>query len=583
MKKTILSALAILVGLAIVYACSGKGEKKEVRLMFFETSDVHGSYFPYNFIDRQNAPGGLARITTVVRQKRQELGDDNVILMDNGDILQGQPCAYYYNFIDTVSTHLAAAVMNYMKYDVAAMGNHDVEPGHPVYDRWVNDCRFPMLGANAVDVKTNAPYWKPYTILERQGVRIGVLGMVTPGIPNWLPENLWSGMRFEDMVKTARTWVPVLKEQEKVDVLVGLFHSGVGKPDAGQVMSENAATQVAYEVPGFDVIFCGHDHRAACMQVANIEGDSVWIVNPGAHALNVATAEMTIQMEGKKVKDINVKGALVNVEEVTPDSDFCKTFAKEEQTVRDFTEKIIGHSKNNLQTRPAFFGPSAFIDFIHSLQLGISKADISFVAPLSFDAEIAAGDIRVSDMFNLYKYENLLYVMKLTGKEVKDFLEFSYANWTNQMKSANDHLLYFRQGAESAADPWQRLQNPSFNFDSAAGIIYTVDVTKPEGHKISIKSMADGSPFSMTRNYNVALNSYRGNGGGGHLTDGARIKKEELNSRIVWTTSKDLRYYLMQEIIHLKDINPKPLNQWKFVPENWTNSAAQRDAEILFK
>ena len=583
MKKIVLAALSALVGMALVYACSACSGKKEVHLVFFETSDVHGSYFPYDFIGRSEAPGGLARIHTLVQEKRDELGKENVILMDNGDILQGQPCAYYYNFIDTTSTHLSAAILNYMNYDVATMGNHDVEPGHAVYDRWVDECEFPVLGANAIDVYKQAPYWEPYTVLERAGVRIGVLGMVTPGIPGWLPESIWSGIRFEDMVETARIWIPVLKEKENVDVIIGLFHSGVGKPDAGQVLAENAATQVAYEVPGFDVIFCGHDHRPACFQMANAEGDSVWIVNPGAHALNLAAADMTFQLESGKVTDVKVKGSLIDVQKIAPDEDFISTFDSQKQAVRDFTEKVIGNSKNNLQTRPAFFGPSAFVDFIHSMQLGISGADISFVAPLSFDAEIPAGDIRVSDMFNLYKYENLLYVMKLSGQEIKDFMEYSYSVWTRQMKSADDHLLYFRQGKENAADPWQRLQNPSYNFDSAAGLIYEVDVTKPAGQKVRIKSLANGKPFSLKETYRVALNSYRGNGGGGHLIKGAGIPKEQLAERIVWTTTKDLRYYLMQEISRLHDINPQPLNQWKFVPEKWTKAASQRDAEILFK
>ena len=582
MKKTVLLVLSALVGLALVYACSACSGKKEVHLVFYETSDVHGSYFPYDFIGRAEAPGGLARIYSLVKEKRAEMGKENVILLDNGDILQGQPCAYYYNFIDTTSVHLTADIMNYMEYDVAAMGNHDVEPGHAVYDRWVDDCQFPVLGANAVDVYKKAPYWEPYTVLERNGIRIGVLGMITPGIPTWLPESIWSGMRFEDMVETARTWVPVLKDKEKVDVVIGLFHSGVGKPDAGQVLAENAATQVAYEVPGFDVIFCGHDHRAACFQMANAEGDSVWIVNPGAHALNLAAADMTIKMDGSKVSDIEVKGSLIDVENITPDSDFCEKFAKEEQIVRDFTEKVIGNSKTTLQTRPAYFGPSAFVDFIHTLQLSISGADISFVAPLSFDAEIPAGDIRMSDMFNLYKYENLLYVMQLTGQEVKDFLEYSYDGWTQQMTSANDHLIKFRKGKENAEDRWQRLATPSYNFDSAAGLLYTVDVTKPAGQKVTIKSLANGKPFSLKATYRVALNSYRGNGGGSHLTKGAGIPKDKLAERIVWTTTKDLRFYLMKEIERLHDINPQPLNQWKFVPETWTKNAAKRDAEILF-
>ena len=184
----------------------------------------------------------------------------------------------------------------------------------------------------------------------------------------------------------------------------------------------------------------------------------------------------------------------------------------------------------------------------------------------------------MSDMFNLYKYENMLYVMELSGKEIKNFLEMSYAIWTNQMKSASDHLLLLNEKDNG----FGRFKNPSFNFDSAAGIIYTVDVTKPQGEKISIKSLADGRAFDMNKTYRVAVNSYRGNGGGDLLTKGAGIPKAELAKRIVFSTDKDLRYYLMKRIEEVKTLHPVALNQWKFIPEAWTEVAAKRDYLLLF-
>ena len=244
--------------------------------------------------------------------------------------------------------------------------------------------------------------------------------------------------------------------------------------------------------------------------------------------------------------------------------------------------EVSGGAAQDLSTRPAYFGSSAFIDFIHSLQLDISGADISFAAPLSFDAEIKKGDIRVSDMFNLYKYENMLYVMKLSGKEIKDFLEESYYMWTNQMKSPEDHLLWLKEKRRAGAEDRASFQNFSFNFDSAAGIIYTVDVTRPKGEKVTIVSMADGSPFRMDHIYKVALNSYRGNGGGELLTKGSGIPQEKLKERIIFSTDKDLRFYLMQYIEKKGTLDPRALNQWKFVPEEWVKPAAERDYEYLF-
>ena len=175
---------------------------REVKLKFVETSDVHGNYYPYNFIEDKAWNGSLARVHAFVEKKR-EIYKDNLILVDNGDILQGQPTAYYYNFIDTVSIHLTADMMNYMGYNVGNMGNHDVEPGHAVYDRWIKECNFPVLGANIVRVSDGTPYLKPYEIIVRDGVKIAILGMITPAIPTWLPEALWQGLRFDDMEETA--------------------------------------------------------------------------------------------------------------------------------------------------------------------------------------------------------------------------------------------------------------------------------------------------------------------------------------------------------------------------------------------
>jgi 2',3'-cyclic-nucleotide 2'-phosphodiesterase/3'-nucleotidase len=172
--------------------------------------------------------------------------------------------------------------------------------------------------------------------------------------------------------------------------------------------------------------------------------------------------------------------------------------------------------------------------------------------------------------------------MQLTGKEIKDFLEFSYAIWTNQMKTANDNILLFR---ESENNRNGRLKNPYYNFDAAAGIIYTVDVTKSAGEKINIISMYNGEPFNMNKVYNVAINSYRGNGGGGHLTDGAKIPKSELAERIKFSTSRDLRYFLMQWIEQQQQVKPTLLHsgdEWKFIPETITKKAIERDYKMLF-
>ena len=566
--------LMALLSLGCLYSCTG-GDK-EVTLKIAETSDVHGSYFPYDFIRRKPTDGSLARVSSFVKEQRN-LHGDNFIMIDNGDILQGQPIAYYYNFIDTVSVHASAAMLNYMRYDIGNVGNHDVEPGHAVYDRWISQCKFPVLGANIVDKSTGKPYLKPYEILERDGVKVAVLGMITPAIPSWLPEKLWSGLEFEDMVTCADKWVKIIREKENPDVLIGVFHAG---PEGNKLdnVVENGSAEVATKVPGFDVVFMGHDHRRFCGKIANEQGDSVLLVDPANKALVVGDVTLKLQLKGGKVVSKKIEGQLTDMNNYEVDEDFMKTFKKEYDATADFVSRKIGSIKETISSKEAYFGSCAFIDLIHQLQLDISGADISFCAPLSFAAEIKKGDIYMSDMFNLYRFENMLYVMELSGQEIKDFLEMSYAIWTNQMKSPADHVMLLHD--KKQAFGW--FQNPTFNFDSAAGIRYTVDVTKPQGKKIKILSMADGKPFDLKKTYKVAVNSYRGNGGGDLLTKGAGIPKAELSKRIIFSTEKDLRYYLMKRIEEVKVLDPKPLNQWKLIPEAWTVPAAKRDYQLLF-
>lgn len=555
--------------------------EKVVKLKIVETTDVHGNYYPYDFIGQRDAAGSLARVYDFVQKERRTYGD-NLILLDNGDFLQGQPSAYYYNYMDTVAPHLGAEMLNFMGYDAATVGNHDIETGRAVFDRWAADCNFPVLGANVIETATGNTHFKPYVVLEREGVRIAVLGMITPAIPMWLPENLWQGLRFDDMEETARKWMKVIREQERADVVIGLFHAGKEAYLMGEKYRENASVDVARRVPGFDVVLMGHDHARACMKVANVEGDLVLVVNPANNAVAVGDVDIALTLRDGKVTDRQVTGRLTEVRNTEVSQGFTDRFAPQYEKIQAFVSKRIGHFTKTISTRPAYFGSSAFVDLIHRLQLEIGGAEISLAAPLSFDTEIKEGDVFVSDMFSLYKYENMLYTMMLSGKEVHDALEMSYSLWTNRMTSADDHLLLLREQRREGAEDRASFKHPSYNFDSAAGIVYTVDVTKPAGEKVRIVSMADGTPFSMDRMYKVAVNSYRGNGGGELLTEGAGIPQEKLKERIVYSTDKDLRYYLMQYIEWKGDIDPCELDQWRFVPEEWTQAAARRDYEYLF-
>lgn len=577
--RRILTILTVLSAMILPSSPSAKDRTVEMKLI--HTTDVHGNFFPEDYINRRPGSGSLARVATLVDSLRSALGRENILLLDAGDILQGQPTVYYYNFVDTVSPHIAAEIYNFLDYDAITIGNHDVETGHAVYDRFNAQLREPLLAANVIRRSTGEPYFTPYKIIERGGVKFAVLGLLTPAIPAWLPENIWSGMEFEDMETSARKWIPIIQEREHPDVVIGLFHSGNDASRHTGEWIENASTQVAKNVPGLDIVLTGHDHTRYNRVVKGPDGNGVVVMNPANNADAVSLVEMTFEIGSDgKVKSKHFSGNIVNVDSLQPSTNFMTRFAPQMKAVETFVSRPIGRSEGDFTTRDSYFGNSAFVDLIHDLQLSLTGADISFAAPLSFDAVIGEGTIHVSDMFNLYKYENLLYTMEMTGQEIKDYLEESYSIWTRQMAPGDEHILLFESETPSPTN--NKLKNAAYNFDSASGIDYTVDVTKPKGEKITVLQMSDGRPFDLCSKYKVAVNSYRGNGGGDLLTKGAGVPHEDLPARVLTSTDRDMRYYLMEAIEKRGVITPRPGHNWRFVPEALATPAIENDRKILF-
>jgi 2',3'-cyclic-nucleotide 2'-phosphodiesterase/3'-nucleotidase len=536
------------------------------------TTDVHGMIYPYDFINRTSSDHSLAHIYSYVDLQRGKQ-DTLFFLLDNGDFLQGQPTVYYYNFVDTLSEHLSARVMNYMGYDAGTVGNHDIEAGPKVYDRLRNSLNFPWLAANAVNSISGEPYFEPYSILKAGKRKIAVLGLITPGIPNWLPKNLWPDMEFRDMVETAREWVPRIQEEEDPDLLVGLFHSGTDASyigDTHSYLNENAVLLVAEQVPGFHIIFAGHDHRVSVQRVANNAGDSVLIIDPGSHARFAGEATITFGEYG-----IRTTGRNISMQDYEPSGSFQEYFSEDRSTVSTYLEDTITWLAEDMKGVDALFGPSSMISLIHRVQLDLSGAQLSFTAPLSMSAILHQGPLLVSDMFKLYRYENMLYRMELSGSEIDAFLEHAVGPWFNTMSKSWDHLLRF-----SPEQPG-RLAAPYYNFSSASGINYSVDVTLPPGDRVSIQTLSDGSPFEEGKMYSVAVNSYRGNGGGGHLTTGAGIPAAELPGRIRWSTDRDLRYYLMEYLGQQDTLSPWIESNWSCVPADLIEPASEFDRKVL--
>ena len=568
---------------------SGKGSKT-VKLKVIETSDVHGHFFPWDFMEGRPIKGTLVRANSYITRQRKAMGNDRLLLIDNGDILQGQPCVYWSNYVMPEDENLAAQVVNYMQYDAETVGNHDIEPGHKVYDKWIREVRCPLLGANIVhEDKKNAEAnpkniytgLQPYSVHYVDGAKIVVLGMLTPAIPNWLNRSIWKGIEFEEMVSCAKKWVKYIQENEKPDLLFGLFHSGFNGGIHTPDYDEDATEAVAKEVPGFDIIFFGHDHMLHNEWVTNCEGKKVLCIDPSCYVKYIAEADITLKYKDDQLVSKQIKGKLVNVENETIDEQMLQHFQPKIDEVKAYVARKIGRFEHPVYSREGFFGNSAFTDLIHNLQLKISGADVSFNAPLAFDNVIQAGEVTQADMFKLYRFENLMFVLRMTGEEIHKYLEFSYSLWANTMTSPDDHALLLND-ASKYDQQRTGFKNYTFNFDSAAGIDYVVDLTKPVGQKVNILQMTNGEPFDESKWYKVVMNSYRANGGGELLTRGAGIPQDSLESRVLFHTDMDQRHYLTEKIHEMGSVDPQPNHNWRFVPEAWARPALERDYKQLF-
>jgi 2',3'-cyclic-nucleotide 2'-phosphodiesterase/3'-nucleotidase len=617
----LLAALVLSGGLGAGLAAQSleKYADKPLVLTVVETTDLHGALFPYDFKTDKPKDTSLANVATLVGDLRKQ---GEVLLLDCGDNLQGQPLIYYYNFVATQEPSAFSQAMNVLNYDAIAVGNHDIETGHEVYDKVNRELLAGSSGtgficANLVNESDGKPYFPPYKMVNKGGVKIAILGMTEPAFVKNFPKILYSGIKVQDMVESAKYWVPVIQQKERPDLILGLFHSGVDYTYGGykkdSPMNENPSQLIAEQVPGFDAIFVGHDHAGwdgqgydpatkAKVDVKDPSGKIVPIYGSLNEARKIAVVSMSLKYnKDTKKLEVTQSGELRDMSKVAPDTNFVNTFAKKIAAAKAWVSKPIGKMTGSISSRDSLFGDSAFVDLIHQLQLNLTKdpafglkpAQISFCAPLSANAVVpssADGTIYVRDMFSLYVYENWMYTMDLSGQQVKDFLEVSYDGWFNQMKDASDHLIAFAKDAEGKLVLDARTNMPktkvaSYNYDSAAGIIYDVDVSKPAGSRVAIKSMADGSAFDPAKTYSVAINSYRAMGGGGMLEKGAKISAADLVSMkyVSSATTKDLRFYLTQFIGKQSGaLAPKAMGNWQVVPADWAAAGKATDYPLLY-
>ncbi|HLT85250.1 MAG TPA: 5'-nucleotidase C-terminal domain-containing protein [Phototrophicaceae bacterium] len=564
---TAATTAALLLGAAATPAAAQTTDPLELTLL--ATTDVHGHVYDWDYFRNQPFPGadadrpdslGLTRVATAVEEVRAAKGAESVVLLDNGDAIQGTPLTYYYGMgagrqavLDDELTHPMAAAFNYLDYDVQTVGNHEYNYGLDLLAAYEEDLDFPLLGANVIDVATGEPYHEPYTLVERtidgEDVTVGVIGLVTPGVRIWDKQHVEGVLEFQDMVTAAEEWVPVV--DELADVVVVIAHTGLGNVDNAaydrDALHEDVTNNIAHFVPGIDVLVAGHTHQDNPQVVLeNVEGDPVLITQPNYWARSVTETTLNLVPDGEGGWEVDwsegraptavAHRGVDNAE----DQGLRDLLAEEHETTVEYVNTPVAESVTELPATTSRYEDTPIIDFINHVQQttveaaleGTEHADktvISQASPFSRTAVFPEGQVTIRDIAGLYIYENTLRAVELTGAQLRDYLEYS-ARYFNQVEEGAE---FDPETGTNAVYPDRPDGVPDYNYDVISGLEYYIDISQPVGERIAGLSHPDGTPVADDDVFVMAVNNYRQSGGGAfpHVADAPVVYDELLEIR----------------------------------------------------
>ncbi|WP_371529743.1 5'-nucleotidase C-terminal domain-containing protein [Streptomyces sp. NBC_01283] len=544
---------------------SGKPARRKKRYSFtvMGTTDLHGNVFNWDYFtdkefdDKDHNDVGLAKISTLVNEIREERGRRNTLLIDAGDTIQGTQLSYYYAKIDPITAehgpvHPMAQAMNSIGYDAAALGNHEFNYGIPVLRKFEEQCDFPLLGANALDAKTQKPAFPPYFMKRLRtphgrDVKVAVLGLTNPGIAIWDKANVQGKMTFPGLEEQAAKWVPKLRSMG-ADVVIVSAHSGSsGTSSYGDQLPyiENAAGLVAEQVPGIDAILVGHAHTEIPEYFVENKktGKKVVLSEPlkWGQRLTLFDFDLVWSKGCWTVEKVGAK--VLNSNTAAEDKKVTRLLSDEHKKVVAYVNQVIGTSTQAMSTAEGPYKDVAIIDLISHVQAETVKEALkggqyaalpvlSQASCFSRTAGIPAGEVTIKDAAGLYPFENTLEARLITGAQLKDYLEFSAR-------------YYVQTAAGAPVDP-AKLTNagntPDYNYDALYGVTYEIDIAKPVGSRIA-KLSFEGKELDPKAEFVLAVNNYRASGGGNfpHVPGAKQLwaNSDEIRNTIIqWVRAK---------------------------------------------
>src|SRR5215207_9200323 len=443
-----------------------------VQITILGTTDLHGNINPIDYYTNKTDNRGFAKVATLIKRVRKKQA--NVVLIDSGDTIQGSPLESFHSRKNNAPPDPMMLVMSSLDYDAMAVGNHEYNFGLKVLEKARSEAKFPWLSANTYKTATQKPHYKPYIVKELASVRVGILGLTTPGVPHWDNPPNYTGLEFHEPVTEARKWVPILRDQEKADIVVIAMHMGLeedlrtGDVNPGQLPHENQAITIAKEVPGVDLIFMGHTHR----EVPSLYINGVLLTQANHWGRHLARADLYLQKSGTGWRVYAKSARTIPADDrVEPDPDVVKLVEPYDRETQGWLSRVIGESPEELTAREARFRDTAILDLIQKVQMEAGKADVSMVASFNSEARIDKGPVSVRDIAGLYVYENTLAVLEVTGQQLKDALE---------------HSAKYYKPYVAGKSPKDLIDEkiPAYNFDVAEGVTYELDISKPIGQRI---------------------------------------------------------------------------------------------------
>lgn len=539
------------------------------------TTDVHGMVLPYNFLTNSEASVSMAQVYTCIEELKSN--NENYILLDAGDLGEGQPSTYYYNFVEKGKEHVLGKTINFLGYDALGIGENEIQFGEDIYKRamphWY---KAPIVCANVYEMATGETIFKPYTIINKGGFKVAVLGLTSPEIYNRLSPITMGTIVFDDLDKAAKYWVNAIKNDEEPDLIVGLLHTNA-----------NDAKLLIQEVEGLDLVLCGQDHIGVIDYANDPSFKKVSILQPLPRCQELGKAKIHFKRneEGGIDKEINVER--IDLSKVAPSQSYISEFKSEVKVINDYLDEPLGITAVELDPVDALIGPSLIMNIIHDMQRWNTGVKISITNFVSTYNKVPSGNLSTRDLFNLYRFENRRWTVKMTGKEIKDLLEYSYDNQyaTYEESTGYPYLIAYELdtiGNVKINNFGPILKTAQYNYLSAAGIDYVIDLTKPAGEKVSILALSEsGEEFNLEETYQVVMPDHLAVG---NLTKNA-LKWDNMNigPHMISSHEVDIRRTFADYIREHSPIELNKKSDWKVIPEDFYRVTAPKEKDFLSK